>query len=62
MIIRRSEVMERLKNGEKLRESGNTMEFKDGKACSAATEIYLREHGLVKITGKVGRLTYSFKS
>lgn len=60
MIINRDKVIERLKAGEILRESGNTMVFKDGNWCSAATDIYLRERGLVKITGRIGRRAYSW--
>jgi len=61
MIINRQKAIDRLKSGEKLRESGNTMLFKNGDSCSGATEIYLRDHGLVKITGGVGRTVFSCK-
>ena len=60
MIIKRQEVIDRLKRGDRLRESGNTMLFKDGASCSAATSIYLLERGLVKVTGGVGRVAYSW--
>lgn len=60
MVINRQKVIERLKNGEKLRESGNTMMFSNGDSCSGATEIYLRENRLVKITGGLGREVYSW--
>jgi hypothetical protein len=59
MKLNRHKVIERLKNGDKLRESGNTMIFPNGDFCTAATEIYLREGGLIKITGGVGRQIYS---
>jgi len=60
MRVNRQKVIERLKNGEKLKEAGNTMMFLNGDTCSGATEIYLREKGLVKITGGVGRQVYSW--
>lgn len=60
MVLNREKVIERLKVGEKLRECGNTMIFKDEYSCSAATAIYLREKGMVKITGGVGRRVYSW--
>ena len=59
MRLNRKQVIKRLGNGEKLKESGNTMMFVNGDFCTAATEIYLRENGLVKITGKIGRQRYS---
>ena len=61
MILNRKLVIERLKTGDKLRESGNTMLFHDGKSCSATTEIYLRENGLVKITGSLSKRVYSWR-
>jgi len=61
MILNRKLVIERLKDGEKLLESGNTMLFPDGKSCSTATEIYLRENGLVKITGSLSKRVYSWR-
>ena len=61
MILKREKVIEHLKAGEELRESGNTMMLNDGNSCSGATEIYLRENGLVKITGGIGRRVYSWK-
>ena len=60
MRLNRQQVIERLKAGEKLEESGNTMVFSNGDSCTGATEIYLRENGLVNITGDVGRLVYSW--
>ena len=60
MIVCRQEVFERLKRGDKLYESGNTMLFKDGNSCHPATDSYLIEQGLVKITGKMGRRVYSW--
>jgi len=60
MRLNRQQVIGRLRIGEKLRESGNIMMFKNGDSCSAWTEVYLREEGLVKITGRVGRRVYSW--
>jgi len=51
MIINRQRVIERLKAGEKLKESGNTFMFKNGDSCSASTEIWLLENNLVKVSG-----------
>jgi len=61
MRLSREMVIERLKAGEKLKESGNTMIFRDGSSCTGATEIYLRGSGLVEITGEIGRQVYSWK-
>lgn len=60
MQLNRQDVIKRLKGGEKLRESGNTMMFKNGDSCTAATDIYLRDKGLVKVIGRVGRTVYSW--
>ena len=60
MIISRQRVIERLKSGERLKELGNTMVFRDGDTCSARTDIYLREKGLVKVIGRIGRMVYSW--
>jgi len=60
MMLNRQQVIERLKAGDILHESGNTMMFKNGDFCTAATDIYLREKNLVKVSGGVGRTQYSW--
>lgn len=62
MIINRQKVIERLKNGEKLREVGNTMLFDNGDSCSGYTEMWLVENGLVKVTGNLAHRVYSWNN
>jgi len=59
-LLNRLQVIERLKAGEKMHEEGNTMMFKNGDFCTAATDIYLRDNGLVKITGGLNKV-YSWR-
>src|SRR5574340_771981 len=61
MKLNRARVIERLQSGERLKECGNTMMFPNGDFCTAAIDIYLREKGLVTVTGEVGRTVYSWK-
>ncbi len=60
MRLNRQQAIKRLKDGEKLYESGNTKMFKDGNSVTAETDIYLREHQLVKGIGRLGHRIYSW--
>jgi len=62
MIVNRQKVIERLKAGEQLRESGNTFLFKNGDSCSGYTEIFLRENNLVRVSGSVAHRRLSWLS
>lgn len=45
--VNRKQVIERLKAGEILRESGNSLMFKDGSCPNGWTEIWLIEKGYI---------------
>jgi hypothetical protein len=65
MRINRQIVIDRLKSGEKLYEQGNTYCFRANNyecSCSAETVIWLREHNLVKQSGRCGRTVLSWKT
>ncbi len=59
-VLNRKQVIERLKAGEKLHESGNTMVFPDDKSCSGWTHIWLLENNIVKVSGGVGHRILSW--
>lgn len=57
MILNRQTVIDRLKNGEKLKESGNSFLFADGNSISASTEIWLRKNNLIFVSGGLAHRT-----